>query len=361
MDFLGHISARPQGRSCCLLRRYVFLLVANAVVASAHRLRTLELPDVVGLEYDACIRRAQTEILRAPDKNELFVTTSHHFKRDLAEFFCRLPQPSQKSAMELGIFRGHTTSVLASIFGRVIAMDVEAQYLREAGDHCHKGGLYNIVFLHVDSYADDWRVFSANHVDVALIDGDHRYERVLSDAQRALSVLSPLEYVVFDDYGVEAGVRQVVADLISAEVLESCRFMGQGANGEQWLLKNWDWVNHSEGVLCTRGHGRIDSVRAAAFQDKAYLLHPKDMDYLNRASSVISFQSSGGVWTSNFGHGEWQWPVQAGPRAGSAPYSSETARALRDLDAFFKRAVPPPKRPAWFSRPQVRQSALKGP
>jgi len=265
---------------------------------------------------------------------DLHVTTSWRFKRDLANFFCRLsPRPTRLTALELGTFHGYTTAVLAAIFGRVLAVDVKASYLEAAAEHCTSCG--NVVYLAVDSHSDSWAVLTSNRVHVAMIDGDHRYEWVRSDAHKALGLLRPLEYIVFDDYGVEHGVRRVVEELLAERALRECQPIGLGTDGAPWLLKGWDWVNYSEGMLCSRGSVAASRASSASFVDASFMLYAVPTDPLMRAKAVLSFWADGVVWTSLWGYGRWVLLEQASslgqrvglvnltlPRLGSHPWEA---------------------------------------
>eukprot|EP00933_Yihiella_yeosuensis_P048056 TRINITY_DN4406_c0_g2_i1.p1 TRINITY_DN4406_c0_g2~~TRINITY_DN4406_c0_g2_i1.p1 ORF type:complete len:368 (-),score=75.46 TRINITY_DN4406_c0_g2_i1:316-1419(-) len=257
----------------------------------------------VGTGEAACLAAAEKQIVRAPDKDDLHVTTTWLFKRDIARYFCpRIPH--RFTALELGVFRGHTTAVLASIFSQVIAMDREAEYLREAGQHNRDRS--NIVYLEFDTYADDWHILRANRVDVALIDADHYYNKVRADAHHVLAHLAPtLKYIIFDDYGMEEGVRRTVDELLDAKALHDCEPVGRGKEGQAWWLESWGWVNHTEGIICQRGDGNYQDA-AAEFADVAFLLYAQPSDPLMRASGVISMQEGGGVWGSIWGRGSWE-------------------------------------------------------
>ncbi|CAE8615709.1 unnamed protein product [Polarella glacialis] len=262
-------------------------------------------------EMASCLAAAETEIARSPDKDELHVTTSWLYKRDVARYFCAIGS-RQLSVIELGVYQGHTTAVLASIFGQVIAVDIESEYLRASLEH--NRDRRNIVFLTLDTYADDWNVLRANNVNVAVIDADHKYEKVRTDAHHALSYLAPVDYLVFDDFGMEVGVRKAVGELVEAKALHDCQPVGRGKDESPWLLKGYGWINHTEGVICRRGAGSHEAA-VADYLDIAFLLYAQPSDSLMRASSVISFQAEEQVLgTSTWGRGTWARNVLEEPR-----------------------------------------------
>ena len=97
-----------------------------------------------------CRAAAEVEIQKAPEKAEMFVTTSHLYKRHLAKYFCEgsassSPRADSLIALELGVYHGHTTAVLAAIFKKIISVDIEKEYLEIAAKHCD--GHANVVFF----------------------------------------------------------------------------------------------------------------------------------------------------------------------------------------------------------------------
>ena len=60
-------------------------------------------------------------------------TTTHLFKRHLAQFFCPMTASQQLTVAEIGVFHGHTTAVLAAVFHQVIAVDVEESHVGPIG------------------------------------------------------------------------------------------------------------------------------------------------------------------------------------------------------------------------------------
>lgn len=255
----------------------------------------------------ACLVRAETEIAHAPDREGLCVTTSRAFKRDLASFFCARGA-DRLVAVELGVFHGHTTAVLAAMFSQVLAVDVEPSYLQVAAAKCAQWR--NVFYMAFDTYADPWRILAAHRVDVVIIDADHKYEKVRSDTHNVLQHLPSARWLVFDDYGVEEDVRLVVHELLEVEALRWCWPMGRGKFGGGWYFDNFGQVNHSEGLLCMRGNSsRIEDAKAA-YVSVTFLLYAVPAEQLIRAESVMSFKPDGMVFTSHFGEGAWQAPEE---------------------------------------------------
>mmetsp|Transcript_162842 Transcript_162842/g.517364 ORF Transcript_162842/g.517364 Transcript_162842/m.517364 type:complete len:337 (-) Transcript_162842:243-1253(-) len=224
----------------------------------------------------ACIQRAEVEIARAPDKDAWRVTTTHAFKRDVAHFFCAR-EPEKQVVLELGIFKGHSTAVLASIFAKVISVDVSPEYTHDAARH--SPNRKNIVFMALDTYLTDWSFLSANRVDVAVIDADHKYEKVRADAVNVLHTFPDVQWLVFDDYATEpADVKRAVDELIEEQVLVRCRPIGRGKDGRPWEMKGYKAYVIPEGMICARGPGSAN--KKAPFLDVTYLVYPVPGDPL---------------------------------------------------------------------------------
>mmetsp|Transcript_118523 Transcript_118523/g.221442 ORF Transcript_118523/g.221442 Transcript_118523/m.221442 type:complete len:374 (+) Transcript_118523:129-1250(+) len=273
-------------------------------------LRSLASPH--DLEEAECLEKAEAATLQAPDKHDWHPTTSRLLKRDLAAEFCGR-SPKHLTALEIGIFKGHTTAVLSAVFGRVLAVDVEIEYLQLSAER--NRNQTNIVFLPFDSFADDWQLLRSNKIDVVFIDGNHHYEKVRNDAVSSLSYLSPVAHLIFDDYGIEAEVRRAVTELEEANALVDCKPLGHGKDGQPWVLKDLGLVNHSEAILCSRG-STMTPGREWARIDFPYFLHTVPADPLMRAEGVVRFTASknqepgrqdrGTIWTTRWGTGVFQ-------------------------------------------------------
>ena len=257
---------------------------------------------------DECLAYCQLEIDRAPDKMDMFVTTSRLYKRHLAEHFCKLPK--RTVVLELGVYHGHSTAVLAALFQQVISVDVEKDYLSIAAKHTANRS--NIAFLAVNLMAGSWQMFASSGIQVVVIDADHRYEYVRADAHNALTHLPQLEYVVFDDFGHEIGVQRVVLELQAQGALLDCRGIGNGWNGSRWEFRNWNeqtgeifmsWTNMSEGVICKRGN-ISSSGFPQRFLDQRFYIYKQPLGQLCPAG-ILRLLPGGGLVTSLWGHGTW--------------------------------------------------------
>ena len=319
-------------------------------------LQLCALPYTWAREGSACLMDAESEIKRAPDKAEMFVTTSHVFKRHLAQYFCAIS--GNLTVLELGIYHGHTTAVLAAMFRRVISVDVEKTYLDAAA--AHTNGLTNVVFLRLNLMADDWQAFTSNSVDVVVIDANHKYEYVRADAHNALRYFPSLKFLVFDDFGHEKGVQETVSELEDVGVLVECQGLGQGWDGSAWKFLDWDertgktfwsWTNKSEGRVCKRGEAALGMDKT--FLNQRFYIYRQPLSQLCSVG-LFRFLPDGRLLSSPWGSGEWtisqtsqdRYALLQLPEMSPSPVeiffnSRRTAFVLSELDA-------PTSRSEWF-------------
>ena len=150
-----------------------------------------------------CLGSWETE-----DKADMFVTTSRLYKRHLSEYFCKLP--SRTVLLELGVYHGHTTAVLAAMFQQVISIDIEKSYLRVAAAHTKHHS--NIVFLTADLMVGNWQMFASSGIKVVVVDANHRYEYVRADAHNALFYLPEprLSFGIFGCFTTIGFIRSLI-------------------------------------------------------------------------------------------------------------------------------------------------------
>ena len=213
--------------------------------------------DITSVPTEAsCIANADLAIAKSAEKEEDKVTSSKLFKRHLAEYFCKLGSP-RMTVLELGVHHGYSTAVWASIFQKVIAVDLKEELLRVAAARTAK--MTNVVFLAANLMADSWTTFRNNRVDAVIIDANHDYHHVRADAYNSLRHLPYLRHMAFHDLGTEEGVLQTVRELSGRRILRNCRKLGQGWDGSSWSYNLWDpatgavtpaMTNLSEGVAC---------------------------------------------------------------------------------------------------------------
>tara|TARA_Y100001937_G_scaffold61656_1_gene84428 strand:- start:725 stop:2098 length:1374 start_codon:yes stop_codon:yes gene_type:complete len=117
-------------------------------------------------------------------------TTSRKFKEDLITHFQSF---GDKTLLELGCNRGHTTRVYASLFKKVIGVERSENNLKQAKENC--SDVNNVEFIHQDVYDSN---FSLPKADVVHVDAGHSHQEVLYDIHRCIEQLgNPI--LIFDD------------------------------------------------------------------------------------------------------------------------------------------------------------------
>lgn len=154
-----------------------------------------------------------------PDKTTYKNTTSLEFKSDLIDFF---ETKQLDTCLEIGTNHGHTTYVLANIFGQVYTVDHDPSNTSKAKAFNSK--LSNIEYITGNAYASKTYV-NVPKLDVAFIDCMHTYDGVLADIQTALSLCRDTGmYLIFDDYGhptstgVYAAIEEAITQGLTREV-----------------------------------------------------------------------------------------------------------------------------------------------
>ena len=150
------------------------------------------------------------------DKHTNPTTTSNKFKQDVWEFF---KDSKDKTCVELGTHKGQTTKILSYCFKNVYTINKDTQSFRDA--KALNVGLDNITYIPFDLYSNE--ELKIEDVSVFLIDAGHKYNEVVSDINRCLSMISKIvfltprfptfyrqdSYIIFDDYGLEVHEKQV--------------------------------------------------------------------------------------------------------------------------------------------------------
>ena len=256
---------------------------------------------------DSCIENAKLAIAKTPEKLTDEVTTSKTFKLHMAEYFCRLGSPKM-TVLELGVHKGYTTLVWASIFQKVIAVDINESFLRTAGKTTAEKT--NVVFLSANLMADSWTIFRSNQVDVVIVDANHDFHFVRADAYNSLRHLPSVKYMAFHDYGAERGVRRTVNELTGRRILRDCQKLGVGWDGTPWEYNEWNramdtlvptMTNYTEGVAC-----RIVRPQKLhpPFTDLRFYVYKQPIREM-RHEGVLRFLPAGTVNTDVWGVGSW--------------------------------------------------------
>jgi len=260
---------------------------------------------------ERCIADAEVAIAQTPEKFIDTVTSSRLFKLHMAKYFCKLGSLNM-TMLELGVHQGYTTLVWAKIFQKVIAVDFSEQLLKVALKRTaeDRSASANVVFLHANLMTDSWTTFRNNQVDVVLIDANHDFHYVRSDAYNSLRHLSNLQHMVFHDYGSEDGVRRTVKDLSARRILQNCQWLGLGWDGTSWPYQKWHrdtdtmsptTTNLSEGVACRSMKPR--QLRPP-FTDLRYYVYRQPVRELRHAG-VFRFLPGGQLATDVWQKGSW--------------------------------------------------------
>jgi len=192
----------------------------------------------------SCLTATEALIAEAPTFSEVSITTSYQYKRHIAEEFCEIGK--DLTAMELGVYHGYTTRILATIFKKVIAVDINKGLLQMAAKTV--GPLEeNVVFLFMDLMSDDWRKLANNDVDVVIIDADHTYAGVRRDAENVLKHLPTLQWIVFHDTWWPQ-IERAVSEFEQEKIL-SCHNVGLGFDGLSYEYPQLDDDRKKIGVL----------------------------------------------------------------------------------------------------------------
>ena len=247
-----------------------------------------------------CLRDAEAATNLAVSNPEDPMTTSSAYKRHLAKHFCSEASAhmtvlelasAHMTVLELGVYHGHTTAVLASMFKKVIAVDLEKDFLKTAAKNLGKLQR-NVVFLEMDLLTEGWSFFANNKVEVVVIDANHDYEYVRADAENALRYLPDLQYLVFHGTWLN-DVKLAVAELERAGMM-SCENI-HGTDGK------------TEGKLCKRLQSTGTAI-APSFSERRFLVYKSPMTTLGMcASGVLRFSGNGRVEAGRLKTGRWNF------------------------------------------------------
>ncbi|CAE7831176.1 unnamed protein product [Symbiodinium sp. CCMP2592] len=258
---------------------------------------------------ERCIADAEVAIAQTPEKFIDTVTSSRLFKLHMAQYFCKLGSLNM-TVLELGVHQGYTTLVWANIFQKVIAVDFNEQWLQVASKTT--ADRPNVVLLHANLMTDSWTIFRNNQVDVVIIDANHDFHYVRSDAYNSLRQLPNLKYMVFHDYGSEDGVRQTVKELSGRRMLQDCQWLGLGRDGTSWPSLTWHrdtdtisptTTNLSEGVACRSV--KVRELRPP-FTDLRYYVYRQPVQELCH-EGVFRFLPGGQLATDVWRKGSWTY------------------------------------------------------
>jgi hypothetical protein len=172
--------------------------------------------------------------------NDDIWTCSDKMRYDIYNFFKDM---SYFKIAEIGSHKGYTTKILANIFSKVYAVDNSIEFT----DYNKNYNKYvkNIEYVMLDLYNDNWDSLP-DDISVSFIDAQHDYNACKSDIMNSIQRFKNLQYIVFDDYGVWPGVKQIVDELLQNKTFIFERFIGiNNVLGPNGIVKN---VN--EGIIC---------------------------------------------------------------------------------------------------------------
>lgn len=158
-------------------------------------------------------------------KNQYVKTTSYKFKQDLIQCLGQVNRKSQ-TVLELGCCRGDTTRVLAEIFGKVYAVDIMPENIKEAK------ALYDMPNIEWQE-ADVYNGYSfPQEADVIIIDASHEMFHVLDDI-KSMHKRYPNAILILDDYSNGGDIRNAVHKALEDDSsLSISRYIGENAGYE---------------------------------------------------------------------------------------------------------------------------------
>jgi predicted O-methyltransferase YrrM len=122
-----------------------------------------------------------------------------------------------KLVFEIGTYKGATTSNIAynlAKSGKIYTIDLPPGFDFVPGElfQNDKKVRDSIIQLHGDSTQFDFSPFYGK-IDLMFIDGNHRYEYVLSDSENAVKCVKKNGYIVWDDFSDKyPGTMKAVSD-----------------------------------------------------------------------------------------------------------------------------------------------------
>lgn len=168
-------------------------------------------------------------------------TCSEKMRYDIYDFF---KDKTDFKIVEIGSHKGYSTKVLSKIFSKVYAVDNNIEWTN-FNKNFNKDAT-NIEYVMLDIYKDSWDILPED-IEVSFIDADHSYNGCKSDIFNSIKRLTNLKYIIFDDYGVWDGVKQIIDELINDKTLIFEKFIGiNNVPGPDGIVKNTN-----EGIICS--------------------------------------------------------------------------------------------------------------
>lgn len=168
-------------------------------------------------------------------------TCSSKMRYDIYSFF---KDKTHFKIAEIGSHKGYSSKILSKIFSKVYAVDNSIEWT-EFNKNFNKDTT-NIEYVILDIYKDSWEILP-NYIEISFIDAIHSYECCKSDILNSIKQFKNLQYIIFDDYGVWSGVKQIIDEMIENKILNFEKFIGlNDVPGPNGIVKN---VN--EGIICS--------------------------------------------------------------------------------------------------------------
>jgi hypothetical protein len=167
-------------------------------------------------------------------------TCSEKMRIDLGNFF----KEKSFTIAEIGSYKGYTTRILSTLFNKVYSVDNNMEWTRF--NKQYNRDIRNIQYVSLDIYKEDWNVLPED-IDVVFIDAVHTYQGCKSDILNSVKRFKHLKYVIFNEYGVWKGVKQLVDEYVRSKKLIIEAWIGLvDVPGPYGTVKN----TH-EGVICS--------------------------------------------------------------------------------------------------------------
>ena len=168
-------------------------------------------------------------------------TCSDKMRYDIYYFF---KDKTDFKIAEIGSHKGYSTKILSKFFSKVYAVDNSIEWTN-FNKNFNKDAT-NIEYVMLDIYKDSWDILPYD-IEVSFIDADHSYHGCKSDIFNSMKRFTKLKYIIFDDYGVWNGVKQIVDELMENKTLIFETFIGiNNVPGPNGIVEN---VN--EGIICS--------------------------------------------------------------------------------------------------------------
>jgi predicted O-methyltransferase YrrM len=139
-------------------------------------------------------------------------TCSDKMRYDIYDFF---KDKTDFKIAEIGSHKGYSTKILSKIFSKVYAVDNSVEWT-EFNKNFNKDAT-NIEYVILNIYKDTWEILP-NDIEISFIDAGHSYECCKSDILNSIKQFKNLQYIIFDDYGVWSGVKQIIYEMIENKI-----------------------------------------------------------------------------------------------------------------------------------------------